>query len=98
VVTVDARGGAVFLADGVDVRSVAERCGIGGADCIVKDMCGAAPLWAQRVTDHGVRGSADQAFGKRLGLTKQRPWPEAEREASVGSVPDDVNWQYVLSP
>src|SRR5215471_17840408 len=47
VVTVDTRSGTVLLADGVDVRSVAERRHIGIADRIVESAGGAAPLRAQ---------------------------------------------------
>ena len=47
VVTVDARGGAVLLADGVDMLSVAERRDVGGADRLVIGVRGAAPLRTQ---------------------------------------------------
>lgn len=87
VITVDARGGAVFLADGMQVISVAECRGIGGADRGVEGAGGAAPCRAQRVADQGVRGRADQAFGQRLGLGQQRPGPERECEAIIGAVP-----------
>jgi len=83
------------VTDGVDVLSVAERGGIGGADRGVKGGRGAAPLRAQRVIDHCVRSRADQPFGQWLGLGQQRPWPEPERETIVGAVPDGVDREHV---
>jgi len=43
------------------------------------------------VVDHRLERGADESFGQRLSLCEQRPGPEAEREAIVGTSPCGVD-------
>ena len=64
---IEGRRCAIFLADGVNARRVAQCIDIGRAHLRAKDRAGRSPR-AKRVVDDGLRGGCDEEFGQRFRL------------------------------
>ena len=91
VVSVDAGGGPILLADGMRMFAVAEHGGVGGAVLFGERLGWRTPLGAERVRDYRVGRAGEEPLGKWFGLGEQRPGPEGESHSLLGLVPDDVD-------
>ncbi|ESY25685.1 hypothetical protein X750_03170 [Mesorhizobium sp. LNJC394B00] len=94
MLAVDACGGAIFLADGVGMGGITQRLDIGGPDLSGKSIWSRAPA-GDRIVDDYIRCSSQKAFRQRIGLGKQAPRPEGQRQPGISTIPgggrgDDV--------
>jgi hypothetical protein len=75
VLAVDGRGGSILLADGVRMARISKSPHVGVAAPLREHSRGRAPS-AERLVDDGIGGCRQDALGKRIRLSEQRPRPE----------------------
>ena len=79
MLSIDRRGGAILLTDGVCVARISKSLHKGGAHFRRERSCGGAPS-AERSVDDRFRGRRQNALGQWVRLSEQRPRPVGERE------------------
>ena len=84
---IERRGGSIFLTDRMGMHGISEHLRIDGAHLRRKYGPGGTPF-SECMIDDRVGCRCQDAFRKRLGLSKQRPGPVAQRKLRVGAVPD----------
>lgn len=86
VLVIDRCRRAIFLADRVNMRLIAQRLDIGCPDRRTEAACCRTPAM-EGIVDDGVGSCGQEPLRKRLWLRKQRPWPIADRQFLVGALP-----------
>ena len=82
VTSIEGGGSAVFFANRVGVRRVADGFDVRCADLGRKHGLRRSPF-RESLIDDCIRSACEDAFRERLGLREQRPRPEAQRESGI---------------